>query len=337
MATIYKGEIDLNLLKVKVLCVFICLFAVAPSITEAHNGTTDELGGHFRNADCVYLLHNPTSLGQSAQNVGELIQLILQNNGNEKCKNGLNADKIDLEGYTFNGDLRSYQTSKETSNQPAIAVNQKELTIGEKYSATLVKCTDGDTAQFNVNGTIYKTRFLYIDTPESTNRVEPYGKEASEYTCNALKQGVIQLETDGSNLFDKYDRLLAWVWIDGKLHQEEITKAGLVKKFYDYGDYQYEELMISAMSYAKANYLGIYEENRTEEQVNYEVSNPTQANEDTSNQRIESSEEKQQIVTNEKLMEQNDKSGTWIILISLITVILFFLFSKFLKTSRKST
>ena len=43
-------------------------------------------------------------------------------------------------------------------------------------NATLNKCVDGDTAWFNVDGKIIKTRFLAIDTPESTKEIEEYGK-----------------------------------------------------------------------------------------------------------------------------------------------------------------
>jgi micrococcal nuclease len=100
---------------------------------------------------------------------------------------------------------------------------------------------------------------LFIDTPESTTQVEPFGKEASNFTCTALKKAKkIILETDGKDVYDKYDRLLAWVWLDGKLHQENITKAGLVEGYYDYGNYKYEQKVRSAMSFAQKNKLGIY-------------------------------------------------------------------------------
>ncbi|WP_251033747.1 thermonuclease family protein [Bacillus sp. ISL-75] len=102
----------------------------------------------------------------------------------------------------------------------------------------------------------YKTRFLYIGTPEYTTQKEPFGKEGSDYTCSFLKQGKITLETDGADLYDKYDRLLAWVWVGDKLQQEEITKAGFVEDFYDYGTYEYEQTIITAMEITKKNYVG---------------------------------------------------------------------------------
>ena len=50
----------------------------------------------------------------------------------------------------------------------------------EKQEVTLDKCVDGDTAWFILDGNKIKARFLAIDTPESTTKVEEYGKEANE-------------------------------------------------------------------------------------------------------------------------------------------------------------
>lgn len=234
-------------------------FFILPNIATAHNGTRDELGGHFRNADCVYLLHEPTSLAKSAQNISELINLIQQYNSNTDCNTGLNEERIDLEGYSFSGEeSEPSQPEQDSSNLPIAAASPGKLQIGKTYQAELSDCTDGDTAVFTINGKDYKTRFLYIDTPESTRTKEAFGPEAAQYTCNFLKQGKIKLETDGGSLFDKYERLLAWVWVEDKLHQEEITKAGLVEDFYDYGNYKYENRIWSAMDYAKENGTGMY-------------------------------------------------------------------------------
>ena len=71
------------------------------------------------------------------------------------------------------------------------------INVNAKEIVTLNKCVDGDTAWFNINGEKIKARFLAIDTPESTNKIEPYGKEASEFTCNLLKNAKkIEIEYD---------------------------------------------------------------------------------------------------------------------------------------------
>ena len=117
-----------------------------------------------------------------------------------------------------------------------LIVESVEAKAGKKFTVDLVKCIDGDTAQFTKVG---KTRFLYIDTPESTNKVEKYGKEASKYTCSKLTNAkTIHLQYDGTKK-DKYKRTLAWVWVDGKLLQKDLVVKGYVKQFYDYGTYSY--------------------------------------------------------------------------------------------------
>jgi len=240
------------------LASFIVLtYLFSPAIASAHNGGLDELGGHFRSADCVYLLHEPTKIAKNATNMEDLTKLIMQYNSNA-CAEELNESKVELEGYNFPKAGSTIHNSEQTASTSMASPSKGIPQLGKTYSAKLVDCIDGDTAVFNVNGKEYKTRFLYIDTPESTTAIEPFGSEAAKFTCSLLNQDNITLETDGRNLFDKYGRLLAWVWVGDKLHQEVITKAGLVEDFYDYGNYKYEARIWEAMDYAKSNHKGMY-------------------------------------------------------------------------------
>lgn len=126
---------------------------------------------------------------------------------------------------------------------------------GQKFTVKLQKCIDGDTANFSKIG---KARFLYIDTPESTNRIQPYGKTASNYTCTSLKHAKkIQVQYDGPKK-DKYGRTLVWVWVDGKLLQKKLIDKGYVKGFYDYGTYSYEKTLRNAQVNAKKKRVGIW-------------------------------------------------------------------------------
>lgn len=141
------------------------------------------------------------------------------------------------------------------------ASNPDELKLNEKYQAELAECIDGDSAQFKIGENVYKTRFLYIETPDSTFRKEPMGEEAAEFACTRLQKGKeIILETDGDKLFDDLDRLLAWVWVDGKLLQEELAEAGFVRVLLDYGDYKYEKQVHNALEAAKKEKRGLYGE-----------------------------------------------------------------------------
>lgn len=133
----------------------------------------------------------------------------------------------------------------------------------EKESVEFSACVDGDTAKFKLNDEIIKVRFLAVDTPETkhpTKGEEPYGKEASDFTCNKLKNAKkIELEYDeNSDKKDRYDRVLAWVFTDDSLLQSELVKNGLAEVAYLYGDYKYTSLLNDNEEYAKTNKLGMY-------------------------------------------------------------------------------
>lgn len=83
---------------------------------------------------------------------------------------------------------------------------------------TLTQNVDGDTAHFkDSSGQYFTARFLMINTPESTGKVDPWGKASSEYVANILSNAaeiVCESETVGSPaLKDTTNkRYLAYVW-----------------------------------------------------------------------------------------------------------------------------
>lgn len=141
--------------------------------------------------------------------------------------------------------------------------DNKAIEPGQRIEVTLDRCVDGDTAWFIIDGESTKVRFLYIDTPESTNEIQPYGKEAADFVASKLENAsMISLETniDGDQ-YDKYGRMLAWVFVDGELLQKEVAKHGYVKKYYDYGyEYTYKKEIEEANQKAKQNKIGIYQD-----------------------------------------------------------------------------
>ena len=133
-------------------------------------------------------------------------------------------------------------------------------------------CVDGDTAKFIYKDEKITARFLAIDTPETvhpTKEEEVYGKEASEYTCNSLKNAkeiILEFDED-SDEKDKYDRYLVWVFVDGNLLQEKLVKKGLASVAYLYGDYKYTNKLEKAEQLAEENKLGIWNINSNEEDI----------------------------------------------------------------------
>lgn len=89
-----------------------------------------------------------------------------------------------------------------------------------KQEVTVHAYIDGDTTHFNVPesvmpGGVLKARYLAINTPESTGKIEPWGKTASNYTKETLKNATsIIIESDDNkwNADSTGGRYLVWVW-----------------------------------------------------------------------------------------------------------------------------
>lgn len=149
-----------------------------------------------------------------------------------------------------------------------LLINVSAKTTVQK--ATFSKCVDGDTAYFIIDDEEVKFRFLAIDTPESvstTKKVEPYGKEASDYTCEKLTNAnEIVLEYEDSNKTDKYGRSLAWIWVDGALLQKELLENGLGKVAYIYGKYRYTNSLCLAQKTAFENKLNVWSQEEYEQE-----------------------------------------------------------------------
>jgi endonuclease YncB( thermonuclease family) len=91
-------------------------------------------------------------------------------------------------------------------------------TSGLAYGkAVLVTNTDGDTASFRTLASTYvKVRFLGINTPESTAKVEPWGVKASHFTAGILSSAKNICLVNDIDVYSQYDssggRNLGFVW-----------------------------------------------------------------------------------------------------------------------------
>jgi len=89
-----------------------------------------------------------------------------------------------------------------------------------KEEVTVKTFIDGDTVHFNVSADVHpsgvlKGRFLAINTPESTGKIEEYGKAASAFTRQKLESATsIIIESDDGkwNADSTGGRYLVWVW-----------------------------------------------------------------------------------------------------------------------------
>ena len=92
-----------------------------------------------------------------------------------------------------------------------------------QIEATIKSYIDGDTTHFFVNPAdcpscpdgVLKARYLAINTPESTGKIEEWGKAASKFTRKKLEEATsIILESDNNkwNIDSTGERHLVWVW-----------------------------------------------------------------------------------------------------------------------------
>ncbi|CAI6263278.1 thermonuclease family protein [Bacillus sp. PS194] len=124
------------------------------------------------------------------------------------------------------------EAAKETTADKSKEKDKKEL-----VDVTLDRAVDGDTIKVRYNGKKDTVRYLLIDTPETkkpNSCVQPYGKDASKRNKELVKSGKLQLEFDKGDRRDKYGRLLAYVYVDGKSVQETLLKEGLARVAYVY-------------------------------------------------------------------------------------------------------
>lgn len=140
-----------------------------------------------------------------------------------------------------------------------------------KAEATVKTFVDGDTVHFCVTGdscpeSVMKIRFLAIDTPESTGKIEAYGKKASRYTKDVLSNAasiVIESDSDQWNLDATGSRYLAWVWYRTSEEESyrnlnvELLEQGLAQSTGTTGIH-YGDFCAAALEQAKAQKRNLY-------------------------------------------------------------------------------
>ena len=142
-----------------------------------------------------------------------------------------------------------------------------------RASATVTVRTyvDGDTTHFNISdpsfeGGILKARYLGINTPESTGQIEPWGKKASNYTKEALKNAtsiIVESDTATWNPDSTGDRYLVWVWYktaedtDYRCLNLEILQQGLALSSKS-SDTSYADICVTILNQAVKHKLHVH-------------------------------------------------------------------------------
>ncbi len=140
-----------------------------------------------------------------------------------------------------------------------------------KQEVTVKAFIDGDTVHFHVPTTVnssgvLKARFLAVNTPESTGKIEEYGKKASDFTREKLSAAtsiIVESENTMWNPDSTGDRYLVWVWYrtsETEAYRNlnlEILQNGLAIANSTSSN-RYGETCMAALNQAKTEKLNLY-------------------------------------------------------------------------------
>lgn len=116
---------------------------------------------------------------------------------------------------------------------------------------------DGDTIRLSSGETV---RYIGIDTPEIHHPYvgkECFGEEASRRNEELVLGKTIILEKDVSET-DRYDRLLRYVWLDGRMINEQLVQEGFANATPYPPDVKYQERLEVAESQAREQRVGLW-------------------------------------------------------------------------------
>lgn len=152
---------------------------------------------------------------------------------------------------------------------PSAAAVVERQPQGEVITGVVVdRVVDGDTIKVTLDEGQVSVRLIGIDTPETVKpgtQVQCFGPEASAFADEQLTGQPVVLELDASQgRYDRYDRLLAYVWRvlpDGGLvlYNEEAVAGGFARER-QYGDapYAWRPTLAAAMESARDAGRGLW-------------------------------------------------------------------------------
>ncbi len=127
--------------------------------------------------------------------------------------------------------------------------------------ARVLRVVDGDTVELEIGGRTEKLRLIGVNTPETVDprrEIQPYGKEASDFTRGVLSGQVVYVEQDLEER-DPYDRLLGYVYLeDGVFFNALLVRAGFAQTMTVSPNVKYATRFRDLMRQARAERRGLW-------------------------------------------------------------------------------
>ena len=131
-----------------------------------------------------------------------------------------------------------------------------------KDSYLVVRVVDGDTIEIRMGEAEERVRLIGIDAPESVHPDaalnSAMGVRAAEYLSELLDGKNVRLELDTQER-DRYGRLLAYVYSDDVLVNEQMVEAGMAVVATYPPKVRYVDRFVEAERRARENGVGLWE------------------------------------------------------------------------------
>lgn len=142
-------------------------------------------------------------------------------------------------------------------------------------NARVAMVHDGDTVTIELDGKKVRSRLIGIDAPESGQK--PWGDRAKSHLKKILKAAGyrVLVEMDVTK-YDKYNRLLCYLWLDEKRMVNEImVRDGYAVLFTIQPNSKHADLLKKAQAEARSDKRGIWgADGLTEKPIEYKKKHP---------------------------------------------------------------
>ncbi|MGB9743586.1 MAG: thermonuclease family protein [Minisyncoccales bacterium] len=153
----------------------------------------------------------------------------------------------------FNQETRSNNINEETSfnGDQKNEIMSTSSPINSIQSVKVIRVLDGDTIEIEDG---QRVRYLGINAPESG---QPFSTEATRENERLVAGRTVNLEFDVQTQ-DRYQRLLAYVWVGNKLINEEIVRNGYAVSETIQPNVKYQDLILKAEQEARTACRGLW-------------------------------------------------------------------------------
>lgn len=188
------------------------------------------------------------------------------NTAQDKSKDTKKERQSDQPNATSKSEQKSKEDHEDHKKETHETKSEPQSNGLVREEVEFVRPVDGDTVRLRYEGKESAFRLLLIDTPETKHPkkgVEPYGKEASDFTKNMLMDASkVEIEFDKGGKTDKYGRYLAYVYADGVMVNDALVRQGLAKVAYIYPpSITYLDQLQESQSLAQQEHLNIWSGN----------------------------------------------------------------------------